>query len=151
MYTVTRQHQWPDGEYVVEVSAGGIDYCNPDALTAKYAGEFQEFSDPREAVETAIGIVKEWRKDAPGKRISIGVGATMGFTIPFSPETFRYARAWAKKTWDRLLKCPYCGDPMPDDKRKFWRANDWDGIEYCSEQCATREMEWEAEQESIDA
>ena len=43
MYTVTRQCQWPDGDNVVEVSVGGIDYCNPDALSPKYAGEFEEY------------------------------------------------------------------------------------------------------------
>ena len=37
MFTVTRQRQFPDGENVVEVSAGGLDYTNPDALGAKYA------------------------------------------------------------------------------------------------------------------
>lgn len=31
MYTVTRQHQWPDGGHLVAISAGGFDYTNPDA------------------------------------------------------------------------------------------------------------------------
>ena len=61
MYTVTRQRQFPDGENVVEVSAGDHNYTNPDALVAKYAGEFEEFTDPRDAVETAIQIVRDWR------------------------------------------------------------------------------------------
>ncbi len=37
---------------------------------------------------------------------------------------------------------------MPDSKRNYWRANDWDGLEYCSEDCATRAMEFEAEQQA---
>ncbi len=32
MYTVTRQCQFPDGDYVVEISAGGIDFTNPGEL-----------------------------------------------------------------------------------------------------------------------
>jgi hypothetical protein len=36
---------------------------------------------------------------------------------------------------------------MPDNKHKFWHANDWDGLEYCSEDCATRAAEFDAEQE----
>lgn len=143
-YTVTRQKQWPDGCQVVEVSSGGIDYCNPDALCAKYAGEFETFSDPRKAVETAIDIVRAWRKDSR-TRVSIGIGCTHGFTLPFSPDTFLHARAWAKKEWDSLEKCT-CGEPLPE-KKKRWRANEWDGIEYCSEDCATRAAEFEAEQE----
>jgi len=43
MWTVTRQRQWPDGVDIVEVSAGGIDYTNPDALCAKYDGSSGSF------------------------------------------------------------------------------------------------------------
>ena len=50
-YVVTRQIQWPEGKHVVEISAGGFDYTNPDALVAKYPGEFGEFCDPREALK----------------------------------------------------------------------------------------------------
>ena len=146
MYTVTRQCQWPDGDNVVEVSTGGIDYCNPDALCAKYAGEFEEYQDPREAVEVAINIVKAWRKDSK-EHISIGVGSTLGMTMPFSPDTFKGARAWAKEVWKHLPKCAGCGEPLPD-KRNRWHANEWDGLEYCGEQCATRAAEWEAQQEA---
>lgn len=145
MYTVTRQRQFPDGDQVVEVSTGSLDYCNPDALGVKYDGEMQEFSDPREAVEKAIEIVRAWRKDSRSK-VSIGVGSTFGMTLPFSPDTFQHARAWAKQAWDKLEKCPGCGDPLPDSKRERWHANDWDGLEYCSETCATRATEFEAEE-----
>lgn len=113
MYTVTRQRQWPDGTEIVEVSSGGIDYCNPDALGAKYAGEFEEFSDPRVAVETAIGIARAWRKDSR-KRIPVGVGCTLGMTMPFDSGTFRDARLWAKETYAKLPKCAGCGEPMQD-------------------------------------
>ncbi len=146
MYTVTRQRQFPDGEQVVEVSSGGLDYTNPDALGAKYAGEFEEFADPREAVEKAIEIVRAWRKDSRSK-VSIGVGSTHGMTLPFSPETFAHARAWAKKVWESLPKCAGCGEPLPE-KRERWTANDWDGLESCGERCATRAAEFEAEEQA---
>jgi hypothetical protein len=146
MFTVTRQRQFPDGENVVEVSAGGLDYTNPDALGAKYAGEFEEFADPREAVETAIQIVRDWRKDSRS-RVSIGVGSTLGMTLPFSPDTFAHARAWAKQAWESLEKCAGCGKPLPDS-RKRWHEIDWDGLEYCCESCATRAAEFEAEEQA---
>ena len=146
MFTVTRQRQWPDGENVVEVSSGGLDYCNPDALAEKYSGEFQEFTDPREAVETAITIVRAWRKDSR-ERISIGVGSTLGMTLPFSPDTFAHARAWAKQVWERLPKCAGCSEPLPA-KNDRWSANDWDGLEYCSERCAIRAAEFEADEQA---
>ena len=69
-------------------------------------------------------------------------------TLPFSPDTFQHARAWARQVWDKLEKCPGCGDPLPDSKRKRWHANDWDGLEYCGEDCATRAAEFDAEQDA---
>ena len=143
MFTVTRQHQWPDGAFVVEVSAGGLDYTNPDALVAKYPGEFEEFSDPREAVNTAIEIIRAWRKDSK-HRITIGVGSTHGMTMPFDEGTFKHAREWAKQLWESMPKCA-CGEPLPD-KRDRYRADDWSGEEFCSEACAMREAEYQAEQ-----
>ena len=148
MWTVTRQRQWPDGANLVEISAGGLDYANPDALSARYPGEFSTFDDPREAVEVALDIVRAWRRDSPGIRIQVGHGSTAGMTMPFDSCTFKSAREWAKQAWENLPKCPGCAGAMPDSKREFWRANDWDGLEYCSEHCATRAAEFEAEQDA---
>ena len=148
MYTVTRQHQWPDGANLVEISSGGLDYTNPDALVAKYAGEFEEYVDPRDAVETAIEICRAWRKDNPSERIAIGHGATAGMAMPFDACTFVSARQWAKLVWEKLEKCAGCVEPLPDSKRARWTANDWDGLEYCSEDCAQRAAEFDAEQDA---
>jgi len=94
-YTVTRQRQWPEGTPVVEISRGGLDYTNPDALSPKYPGEFRTYDDPRDAVEVAIAICRAWRKD--GQRDAmVGVGATLGMTMPFDPITFQEAREWAR-------------------------------------------------------
>jgi hypothetical protein len=93
---VTRQVQWPTGKPVVEVSIGGIDYANPDALVAKYEGEFVEFDDSREAVEAAIRICREWRRDGR-KDANVGFGSTGGFTAPFDDCTFKEARDWASR------------------------------------------------------
>ncbi len=103
-YTVTRQLQWPEGTPVVEISAGGRDYTNPDALSPCYPGEFEIFDDPVEAVETAISICRAWRKDGK-KEARIGHGATGGMTLPFDSCTFEEARLWAKqrraKLWEQ--------------------------------------------------
>ena len=74
MWTVTRQRQWPDGANLVEISAGGLDYTNPDALSARYPGEFSTFDDPREAVEVALDIVRAWRRDSPGYGLKSAMG-----------------------------------------------------------------------------
>ena len=87
-YTVTRQLQWPDGTPVVEISAGGMDYTNPDALSAKYPGEFETFDDPEEAAQAALQILALWRADGQPEA-QPAYGATGGMTMPFDPCTPR--------------------------------------------------------------
>lgn len=102
-YTITRQSQWPGGLPVVEISEGGIDYTNPDALFPKYPGEFEEFNDPVKAVNVAIEICRSWRKDNQHKA-KIGIGATGGMTMPFEPTSFKAAREWAVNRKDNIEK-----------------------------------------------
>ena len=150
-YVVTRQMQWPDGDPVVEVSEGGMDYTNPDALFARYPGEFEVFQNPMDAVETAVEICRAWRKDGKNDRDTgqfarVGVGATGGHTMPFEGGSFTEARQWAKETWEKLEKCPTCGKVV-EDLQEWWRAGEWigddflpfdDGEKYCSEYCAEK-------------
>lgn len=145
MYTVTRQMQWPEGNPVVEISSGGIDYCNPDALVAKYEGEFCEYDDPREAVKVAVGIVRGWRKDGE-KRAMLGIGATGGMTMPFDTSTFKEASEWAEKRYVSLKKCPCCNEILKE-KQELWSSGfitkngDFlsdDEYIYCSERCAEK-------------
>ena len=132
-FTVTRQRQWPQGTPVVEISAGGIDYTNPDALVQRYAGEFETFDDPREAVAVAIAICKVWRKDGE-RRARIGVGATGGMTMSFDSCTFPQARAWADGRYAELRKCDACGELLGETT---YRNLDSDS-KFCSEYCAER-------------
>jgi hypothetical protein len=102
-FTVTRQIQWLDGTPIVEVSSGGRDYTNPDALSPQYPGEFETYDDPVEAVEVAISICRAWRK-AGKMAAKIGHGATGGMTMPFDPCTFEEARNWAKQRREKLSR-----------------------------------------------
>ncbi len=141
-WTVTRQIQWPEGGPVVEVSAGGIDYCNPDALVQQYPGEFEEFTDPREAVKVAIEICRAWRHGGE-KKACVGIGATGGMTMPFEGTTFKAAEDWAVETVNSMEKCEFCGELLPEE---YWVDEFGDG-KFCSEVCAVetlsdlREME----------
>ena len=101
-WTVTRQLQWPEGTPAVEISSGGPDYTNPDALSPRYPGEFETYADPVEAVEVAITICRAWRKDGQRKAM-VAHGATGGMTLPFDPCTFREAREWAKRRKEKLM------------------------------------------------
>ena len=135
-FTVTRQLQWPEGTPVVEISHGGIDYTNPDALVQQYAGEFETYADPREAVDVAIAICKAWRQDGR-KNAKVGIGATGGMTMPFDTSTFREAKAWAKRMHDITPKCDRCGDILPE---KHYYDPDEPDIKFCSEYCAEKSM-----------
>lgn len=122
---VTRQLQWPDGKRVVEVSIGSLDYVNPDALVAKYQGEFNEYDNPIEAVEAAISICRRWRQDGC-KDAKVGFGATGGFTFPFDQCSFAEARKWAKSLLsNNVEKCQYCGAKLEYDSTcKKWICPD---------------------------
>jgi hypothetical protein len=147
-YTVTRQSQWSTGEDVVEISFGGLDYTNPDALSAEYAGEFEEFVDPREAAKTALEIAKQWQADVKkaGKKTKIGVayGSTGGMTMPFSPQGRKEILAWANEEYEGLPKCAHCNEPLPDKAKRFTLSDPYDGFgeEYCSENCADQAYEF---------
>lgn len=149
MKTVTRQVNTYDGTWAVEISDGGIAYCNPGALSPKYPGEFEEYDNPVEAVEAAIRIAQAWQKDCSDKEILIDHGATGGFTIFFdgkeqNEETFAELRKWAKGLLDAMPKCDRCGEPI---FRSPITLIDYDGLKFCDEQCA--EHFWEDEQASI--
>lgn len=137
LWTVSRQHQWPDGDLVVEISAGGLDYCNPDAFCAKYPGELQEYTDPREAVETAMSIALAWQPETKAE-VHIAVGATGGFTMPFegeslTDETFARLAKWAEEQYEKLDKCAQCGDLLGTDR---YGSHDMGEYDCCSEYCA---------------
>ena len=134
MWTVTRQRQWPDGDFVVEISSGGFDLVNPGALVSKYAGEGEEYLSLVEAVEKAIKIAQQWQKDKPKEEILIGIGATGGYTMPFdgmelTEETFEDLRKQAKEHDDRLPKCDRCGEILGDT---YYTMDD---NKYCREYC----------------
>lgn len=133
-WTVARQIQWPEGDPVVEISASGIDYTNPDALVQKYPGEFEEFTDPRGAVKVAIEICRKWRRD--GEKAHIGIGATGGMTMPFDRITFWDAEVWAKERYQSLEKCEFCGEILPEE---YWTPEFPHG-KFCSEFCVEEFM-----------
>lgn len=140
MWCVTRQHQWPDGDFVVEISSGGIDYTNPGALCKKYSGEFEEFNNPQEAVEAGIRIAQQWKKDSPDKDILIGSGCTAGMTMPFDGlpltiETYNLLRHNAKECYDELEKCDECGELLGKER---YGMSDIGEYNCCSAYCAEK-------------
>lgn len=153
MFTVSRQRQWPDGGCVVEISSGGIDYCNPDALGPKYSGELAEYESALEAVETAITVSQAWQADSPNEDITIGMGATGGMTMPFDGEplteaTFAAMREQAKKHDDALPRCDHCGETIYG--KPIILADYGDDWQFCREYCAEGWYSQQQEPEEIE-
>ncbi len=148
-FTVSRQSRCFTGEQVVEISQGGIDYTNADALCAKYEGEFETFTGMKPAVEAGIAIAKAWSADSTDT-IHIGVGCTGGYSMPFeekpaTEDNFSALLESADEFDAKLPRCGQCGEILEDTK-----YGDADIGEYncCSEYCAERY--WSPEEEEED-
>lgn len=138
MWFVSRQCYWgvdPEDQNVVEIASGGLNYANPDMLVPKYYGEGGEYEDPREAVETALDIAKQWKADHPDLTIGIAHGFTAGNTMPFEAEEVKELKKWAEKAWEDLPKCNRCGEVLKKDST-YHIIEDPDAGEFCSENCA---------------
>ncbi len=145
-YFVSRQLYWPEGDLMVEIASGGLNYANADMLGTKYPhlGEGKEYTDPREAVEAALLIQRAWQETTE-EEVGVGMGATMGFTQPFDADTEENLRARAEKLWEKIPKCAHCGEPM--GKEKFG-CQDLGEYDCCSESCATSRWFSDEEDES---
>lgn len=147
MWTVTRQRQYPDGDLMVEISKGDYNYVNPGALCEKYAGEGESHLSAVEAVQNAIRIKDLWQADCPDEEVLIGMGSTMGMTMPFDPEEPEDLLERAEQIDSEATKCDECGEIIPDEKKGYTAYDVFgeplDG-EYCSEYCCDRAHEYDA-------
>ena len=85
-YVVSRQIYWPDGEHVVEVAVGGLDYAGADCI--EIVGIYD---DPREAVEDTYRRVRnseyKRRQATPCIKITpkaFGIGWKMPITNKYN-------------------------------------------------------------------
>lgn len=134
---VSRQCYWgvdPEDANTVEIAGGGLDYANPDMLVSKYAGEGEEYEDPREAVEAAIDIAQQWKSDSPSLVINIAHGCTGGYTMPFEGEEEKELKGWAEGVYNSLPKCDRCGELL-EEGSTYQLVNDPDLGKFCSEYC----------------
>jgi hypothetical protein len=141
-FYISRQRHWMTGAQSVEIASGGLDAAGADMLGPRFQnlGEAYTFADPRAAVEAAQNVRKAWRTlltcDGP-------VALTWGNALCEGEAlTLRDARRHAREVYAKLPKCDGCNGIIGGAP---WRANDWDGLAYCSDRCATLAMEWDAQ------
>ena len=139
LWVVTRQHYYYGGNKVVEIAQGGRDYSGSDALGSKYKGEFEEFTDIREAVETAIQILKAWRADAKTRNIHLSLGCNQGMGMELDEIGIRAARKAAKAIYAEAPKCDVCSGLM--GKERYQTDLTDDDMDICSEYCAEKIIE----------
>ncbi len=146
-FYLSRQNYWPDGDLVVEIAKGGLDYANADMLSDQgtpYAkmGCGQEYADPREALKAAIAIRDEWLVLSSRSDIRVETGYTGGYTMPFQafPDDEDLAM-WAQREWDAIEKCARCGEPIVE----AWHHHFDPETLYCSDNCVS--IAWEQEDE----
>ena len=175
MYYVSRQHYYYSGDCAVEIAAGGLDYSGCDMLVSKYRGEGEEYSDPREAVKSAVEILKLWQADNPDDVIGIAYGHNLDMIEPeaipsdgfadggeeYTPEELQImydtqleeviqsARIWAEKEYQSLLKCDRCGEVIENPQHYYYLEEyDYLGEKFCSDSCADSAYEFYQRQEA---
>lgn len=146
-YYVHRIHNWPDGNFFVEVSAGR-DSANPGVMGCKYRklGEFGEFDDPREAAIAAVRVWRQWRKDSRDEDITLSmngqVAGEMG--IPGDEVDVIELFKWARHEYNGLLRCSRCGEIIIGPVTTLWEAEgDMFCGGYCVEQFLAEQAEWD--------
>ena len=159
-FYVSRQHQYHEQKYVVEIAQGGLDYSGADMLVSKYTrlGEGQEYIGMVAAMEAAIAIARQWKlheKDKPkGKREKNHIvhGCTHGmFTElpdaePFTEKLATQLLKAAKEFDSHLPHCARCGGLL--QKERFGNPTTMgmggeEAYPFCSENCA--ENDWAEE------
>lgn len=138
-FTVTRQHRWNDGLHIVEITQGGFDYSGPDMLVKKYRHEGETFKGMLPAVEAAIEIARQWKKDTKDK-IYIACGNTHGMGLILdeyiaTEKHFKMFLGKAKEFDEKLPKCVECGEILG---REHYGSYDLNEFECCSEHCAEK-------------
>jgi len=135
VFFVSRQHYFNQNLNAVEIAFPSIDYSSPDMLVANYAGEGEEYKDPRDAVEAALRIRDEWKKDS-GEEIIVTAGSFNG--MEGEEETDEDLRAWAEKQYASMPKCAVCGEIIDPDEHYINPDSEWNEEKFCSEQHAER-------------
>lgn len=137
-YYVSRQMYYYSGENVVEIADGGLDYAGCDMLSGNFEGE-GEYTDPREAVDGAMKVLRRWQKESPEDNSQLAYGHSLGMGLEFEPSELDEVLAWAQKEWDSLPKCDRCGEVIEDE----YVLDNYD-MTFCSEKCAEATW-WENE------
>lgn len=157
--TVTCQHRWPEGEYIVEVTIGGFDWTNPGFIDLPFPGAGETFMSAVEAMDTATSVAKAWaaaeslKPEEDRAEIHIDYGNTGGgmwslenLFVHTDEAALKSAHEWAAKFDSNLDKCLQCGTILG-------HKDDWLRLEftekdggYCSERCCEQAQAFEDKQ-----
>jgi hypothetical protein len=142
MYVTRQSNYYDSGAYSVEL-ASELNVSGPGALVSKYAGEFEEYDDPREAADVAIRIRKEWQKEEGLDYSTWPPQGVIPFTLQMNDMVYATVndgltaaglRRWANEQYDKLPKCDRCGSIGATTWRDGWGEEVLACGEFCAEE-----------------
>ncbi len=132
---ITRQRDFLDGCLYVELCVTGRKNAGPDILTPRFPKEDKTYSDPRDCINIAVEIYKQWDKEYGDEQKKLRIIGTQGTLVfDFSTKGITAARAWADRMFANMEKCGSCCKPM-GNREKLCSDNKSDvglesGLEY---------------------
>jgi hypothetical protein len=134
-YFISRQRYYDKNRILaVEIANGGPKQASPDILPETYEGEGKNLIDPRDAVNVAYKIYKQWISSrCLDENVHLVIkDADRSYMLDFSKKGLDTANKWANDTFNRSPKCGSCQRVM--NTKKYFLVNGLDGV-YCSEVC----------------
>jgi len=135
-YFLTRQRDFNDDKLYVEICCLGPKKAGLDILTARYQGEGKNLVSPKDAVEIAERIYKQWQLDYhdEAKRLRIIIDEKTTRIFEFDAKGIAAAKTWADKTLATMTKCKHCGKPIGHSKT-LYETEDIPNAAFCGEIC----------------
>jgi hypothetical protein len=164
-FYISLQRYYYSGLNMVEITSGGMDYAGADMLVESRAcsqlGCGRTYADPREAVEAAYKVAKQWKLELRAKRslktrntksrllpranskhsayptkkdikVYLSLGISAGSEL--EPMSLQECRQKAEEIYEKLPKCDRCSALLGDE-----HYLDYNGIgdsKFCSENCS---------------
>lgn len=133
-YYVSRQRYYPSQELAIEIAPGRKN-AGKDILSFKYDGEDKNLVDPRDAVNIAIRIYKQWDLyQSLTEKVYLNITHPGGGKFTLDKTGIVKAQKWAEKEYQNSAKCGACQRLLGSNSKKIINFKNLDGA-YCSEYC----------------
>jgi hypothetical protein len=135
-YFLTRQRDFNDNCLYIEISSMGPKKAGVDILTTRYPGEGKNLVSPKDAVDVAERIYKQWEKEYwdEKKQLRILIDEKTTRIFEFDAKGIAAAKTWADKTLATMTKCKHCSRPIGKNKA-IYEIDALPNAVFCDEVC----------------